>query len=298
MTFAGFLDDAAVFPPGDAPMAVAVPAHARLVAELGDLVGPFVVPTARLDELAHVLQDDGLGDDGLGDGGLGGGRLGGGRLAVSVIAAQPDVPAAVSRVAAVAGLRLAAVEVPGVTEAAQWGRTARGARHPDPERALDGVPADVPVFVELPRTAARDDLLDALAATGTRAKLRTGGLRADLFPSAAELAGTITACAQRGVPFKCTAGLHAALPHTDPATGFAHHGFLTVLLAAHAAATGGDPEAWLREHDAERVVAGLRAADLPRARAAFTSFGTCSVTEPAGDLRALGLLPAPDRIPA
>ena len=282
-TFDGLVDDAALFPPGDAPMAASVPAHARLRAELGNLVGPFVVPAGRLDELVDVLGDGAPGDAGL---------------PVSLIAAAADLPGAVARVAQVPGVRLAAVEVPGVADGAEWRRAARDAAGAGHRTPLDGVPADVPAYVELPRTAARDDLLDALAATGTRAKLRTGGLRADLFPTPAELADTITACVRRGVPFKCTAGLHAALPHTDLATGFAHHGFLTVLLAAHAAATGGDPEAWLREHDADEVVAGLRGADLPRARAAFTSFGTCSVLEPVADLRALGLLPSPDRITA
>ncbi|HJX44708.1 MAG TPA: hypothetical protein VJ352_13620, partial [Geodermatophilus sp.] len=55
--FAGLFDDAALFPPGDAPMGVAVPAHRELRARLGDLVGPFVVPAARLDELGAHLPD-------------------------------------------------------------------------------------------------------------------------------------------------------------------------------------------------------------------------------------------------
>jgi hypothetical protein len=44
--FTGLFDDAALFPPGDASMAAAVPAHRELRARLGDLVGPFVVPAA------------------------------------------------------------------------------------------------------------------------------------------------------------------------------------------------------------------------------------------------------------
>jgi hypothetical protein len=57
--FTGFFDDAALFPPGDAPMAVAVPAHRELRERLGDLVGPFVVPAARLGELTAHLGDGG-----------------------------------------------------------------------------------------------------------------------------------------------------------------------------------------------------------------------------------------------
>ena len=275
--FARLFDDAALFPPGDAPVAAAVPAHRELRAQLGDLVGPFVVPAARLDELAaHLSEAEGFG--------------------VSLIASAADLPAAAARVTGDPRLRLAAVEVPVVADAA----AAAGA-----VRVLDdAVPPGTPAAVELPRTAARDAVLDVLAGTPHRAKLRTGGLRAELFPDPAELTGTLAACVQRGVAFKCTAGLHSAVRHTDPATGFPHHGFLNVLLAA-GALTDGEPAVValdrLREPDPAVLVAALRAwpADRwARARAAFTSFGTCSVHEPVDDLVALGLLPALERTPA
>lgn len=45
--FAAFCDDAAVFPPGEMPLAQAVPAHLRHVtAAHAPLVGPLVVPQA------------------------------------------------------------------------------------------------------------------------------------------------------------------------------------------------------------------------------------------------------------
>ncbi len=275
--FTGLFDDAALFPPGDAPMGAAVAAHRELRARLGELVGPFVVPAARLDELAAHLPDG----EGFG---------------VSLIASAADLPAAAARVAGDPRLRLAAVEVPVVADAA----AAAGA-----VRVLDDVvPPGTPAAVELPRTAARDAVLDVLAGTPHRAKLRTGGLRAELFPDPAELTGTLAACVHRGVALKCTAGLHSALRHTDPATGFAHHGFLNVLLAAGALADG-EPAVValdrLRESDAAVLVAELRAwpaGRAARARAVFTSFGTCSVTEPVDDLVALGLLPALERTPA
>ncbi|MGY1671920.1 hypothetical protein [Geodermatophilus sp. SYSU D00710] len=275
--FAGLFDDAALFPPGDAPMAAAVPAHRELRARLGDLVGPFVVPAARLGELAAHLGD-------------------GDPLGVSLIVAAGDLPAAAARAGADPRLRPAAVEVPVVADA---GAAAEAVR------VLDGaLPPGVPAAVEVPRTGARDAVLDVLAGTRYRAKLRTGGLRADLFPSAAELAGTLAACVARGIAVKCTAGLHSAVAHTDPATGFAHHGFLNVLLAADALASGSPPEAAAAElarTDAADVAAAVRAwpADrAARARAVFTSFGTCSVLEPVDDLVRLGLLPTLDRTPA
>ncbi len=270
-------DDAALFPPGDAPMAAAVPAHRQLRAQLGELVGPFVVPAARLGELGEHLGD-------------------GEPLGVSLIAAPRDLPAAAARVTAHPGLTLAAVEVPVATDAA----AAREA-----VRVLDDVPpAAVPAAVELPRTAARDEVLDVLAGTRCRAKLRTGGVRAALFPSPVELAGTLHACVARGIAVKCTAGLHHAVRHTDPATGFEHHGFLNVLLAAWALASGAPPTVateWLAETDPGTVATAVRTWPVDRAaraRAVFTSFGTCSALEPVDDLVTLGLLPSPERISA
>jgi hypothetical protein len=169
-------------------------------------------------------------------------------------------------------------------------------------RVLDGLlPDGVPAAVELPRTAARDEVLDVLAGTGRRAKLRTGGVRAALFPSPEELAASLAACVARGVALKCTAGLHSAVRHTDPATGFTHHGFLNLLAACDALAAGGPAaaaERWLRQDDAGALVGGWTSDRVARARAVFTSFGTCSVLEPVDDLVSLGLLPSLDRTPA
>lgn len=56
VTFEAFLDDAALFPPGDAPMPDAVADHlARRATPDGRYVGPFVCPVSRLDELAVAL---------------------------------------------------------------------------------------------------------------------------------------------------------------------------------------------------------------------------------------------------
>jgi hypothetical protein len=273
--FTGLFDDAALFPPGDAPMAAAVPAHRELRTRLGDLVGPFVVPAARLGELAEHLGD-------------------GEPIGVSLIATAGDLPAAAVRVTSHPGITLAAVEVPVVADAT-------AAR--DAVRVLDDVvPVGVPAAVELPRSEARDEVLDILAGTRHRAKLRTGGVRAPLFPSPEELAGTLHACISRGVALKCTAGLHSAVRHTDPVTGFEHHGFLNVLLAVDALVTQtSTATAWLTETDPAALVTALRtwpADRATRARAVFTSFGTCSVLEPVDDLVALGLLPSRERIPA
>jgi hypothetical protein len=57
MMFAAFFDDAALFPPGEAPMDAAVTAHlVRRDQPDGQYVGPFVCPAARLAELADALD--------------------------------------------------------------------------------------------------------------------------------------------------------------------------------------------------------------------------------------------------
>ncbi|MEX5637970.1 hypothetical protein AB1460_36825, partial [Parafrankia sp. FMc2] len=163
-----------------------------------------------------------------------------------------------------------------------------------------GLPAGVTASIEVRCDAAQGRPLDELAAAGHRLKLRTGGPRADLFPGGGELARAVVECAARNLPFRCTAGLHHAVRHTDATTGFEHHGFLNVLIAARAAATGAGSVAVadiLGCRDGAALageIGAWSAADAQRARALFTSFGTCSVAEPVGDLVALGLRRAND----
>ncbi len=55
----GLCDDAALFPPGNAPLTEAIPAHAAyLQADYDALVGPFVFPAPRLGELAAYVSAD------------------------------------------------------------------------------------------------------------------------------------------------------------------------------------------------------------------------------------------------
>ena len=55
-TLGTFFDDAALFPPGNAPIANAVRAHlARRGTKDGQLVGPFVCSVARLEDLQGVI---------------------------------------------------------------------------------------------------------------------------------------------------------------------------------------------------------------------------------------------------
>ena len=54
--------------------------------------------------------------------------------------------------------------------------------------------------------------IGAIAAVGARVKLRCGG---DFTPTVEQVALVIAACREAGVPFKCTAGLHHAMRRGD-----------------------------------------------------------------------------------
>jgi hypothetical protein len=269
--FAGLLDDAAVFPPGNLPLPEAVIAHrAHHRARYASMVGPLVLPAAALAGLAPLL---GPGPD-----------------AVSLSVTLPGTPAAladaVTAAAALDGARLAAVEV----------TVPDGTPAGDLLAALDGgLPGGVTGYVEVPRDQRRGDVLDALADTGYRAKFRTGGVVPGAHPGEQELATAIGAAVGRGLVFKCTAGLHHAVRRTDG--DLEQHGFLNVLLATGAALRGGgagELAALLAQRDPAQVaaqVAALDAGRLAAARASFVSFGTCSVADPLHDLITLGLLP-------
>ncbi|WP_433136244.1 hypothetical protein ACQPZ8_28910 [Actinomadura nitritigenes] len=266
----GLCDDAAVFPPGLAPLADAVPAHRRhRSAPYAALVGPLVLPATALDQLHPLLTGTA------------------GPLEVSITA--PNGPAQAAKAVETAARLPVKVHAVEVTVPAAM--TAR-----DLFRELARI--DVPVFVEVPRGERCGDVIAALADSGHRAKLRTGGVRAEMYPDERELAAAVASAVEAQVPFKATAGLHHPVRNTDPETGFHQHGFLNLLLATDAALCGGavgDLEGVLAERDKDTVAAAVH--DLGEAHAAavrlgFLSFGSCCITEPLTELMGLGLVPS------
>jgi hypothetical protein len=296
----GFVDDAAVFPPGNAPLDDALRGHLEhRGAPYSDLVGPLVLGDRHLAELAELLPATGRDET---QAASPSGPVSGHELSLAVVvsggagALEPAV-----RWATRDGLRLAGLEV-AVRDSAT-GEAAHNARRIatmlDQLRSAGELDDDVPVHVEMPRlygsppTPDWFGALDELAAAELRLKLRTGGLDPDAFPAPHELAGCIEAALDREMTFKCTAGLHHAVRHRDPQTGFEHHGFLNVLLATRALFDGaGVDEAavLLDEHDADHLVAQATDDALAGGRRWFTSFGSCSVVEPLEDLQKLGLV--------
>ncbi|SCL60918.1 hypothetical protein GA0070608_2385 [Micromonospora peucetia] len=274
----GLVDDAAVFPPGSAPLPDAVAAHRRhRTAWYADLVGPLLVPATRLPELAGLLgADERIAVGVIGDVPLD--RLDETRATVDPRIQVRQVEAAVAR--------RGEDPLPGLTELVTLARRAGAG-----PAALDAV------YAELPLTFGLMGALDALAAARAdgapvAAKFRTGGLAAELFPTPAELAAVICACRDRGLPFKLTAGLHQAVRHLDPETGFTHHGFVNVLAAALAAA-GGAPVAQVAElltATDPRPLVRPAEAGLDGPRPLWIGFGSCSILEPLTDLIRLGLV--------
>jgi hypothetical protein len=152
-------------------------------------------------------------------------------------------------------------------------------------------------YAEIPLTWGLLEALDTVAqarADGLRvaAKFRTGGLAAELFPTPMELAAVICACRDRRLPFKLTAGLHHAVRHTDPETGFVHHGFLNILAGAGAAADGAEVADVAAVIGTTQPLTLMEAARVRRhiERPLWVGYGTCSIDEPLEDLTQLGLI--------
>lgn len=251
---AGLFDDAAIFPPGNAAVEVALKAHlARRATPDGRFVGPLICDVERLPQLLdHVRRP----------------------LAVSLVGTPAEITTAQAFVV-LSPLRVVGVEV-------------------RPTGSQEAPLPDFPVrltAVERPWAAAGCAAdLDPDAAYGVPAgavlKLRCGG---DVVPTVEQVAAAMSWCVAHHQPFKLTAGLHRALASTG-AAGQAH-GFVNVMAAVVAALDGLDPAPVLAASTPDELAAA--GADLDRlaeSRRLLRSIGTCSIDEPLDDLRALGWL--------
>lgn len=265
--FAGMCDDAAIFPPGNLPLHDALPAHSRHKQSAhAPLVGSFVLSANGLARFATLVADA---DSDVG---------------LSLTTPLPAAPAAVDAASRISRAKLDALEV-ALPDDFPVDQVLPQARMASQER-------DLPVYVELPRDQRRAGLITALAGTEVRVKLRTGGVRAELYPDELELAAAIVALVAARVPFKATAGLHHAVRNTDPDTNFEQHGFLNLLAATDEALRGADREAVaavLAVRDGRELAERVHRLE-PDVRRAFGSFGTCSIHDPVTELVALGLL--------
>jgi hypothetical protein len=271
--FTRLMDDAAVFPPGNASLVEAIIAHrAHRTSWYADLVGPLLVPSSQVGAAPSLLAA-------------------GERLAIGLVA--DTGLEGLSRALAMATHRLEIGQV----------EVAVAKRGEDPQpglRRLVALLRELPAMIAYAETPLTWGLLGALdtiaearaAGVSVAPKFRTGGLAAELFPTPVELAAVFCACRDRELSFKLTAGLHHAIRYTDPETGFVHHGFLNVLAAALAAASGGEVAEvaeLLAATDPLPIIEPIRAA-LARERPLWIGFGSCSIAEPIADLGQLGLI--------
>ncbi|HVT40363.1 MAG TPA: hypothetical protein VHE78_15075 [Gemmatimonadaceae bacterium] len=283
----GLIDYAGLFPPASLPMTDAVRNYAgyRQGAHAW-VLGRFVVPVARLDELTDCAAPV------LGHGAP---------WRLSALGGAPDVDA-IAGFNARNGTRALVDTVEAKAQTVEEIEALTSCVEP--------LGAGGAVYVETPIACDPDDLVRAIKRCGLRAKVRTGGVTTGAFPTSAELVRFLRSCAVHGVAFKATAGLHHALRGTYPLTDDPRaecgtmFGFLNVFLAAAVARSSPgtlDATALLEEGDARALAfdeggvtwRGRRLdADAVRAaRAEFaTSFGSCSIAEPLQELGAMGLL--------
>lgn len=288
----GVVDYAGLFPPASLDMAAAAGEYAMHRASPDQwMLGRFVLPAARLTEFEQ--------------------------------AAKPVMPTEAWQSWALSALMSGDVEED-VARAEQFNERHRDARAGavlvDTVELKVNTPRDVShagelldrrfdTYMEVPVGEDPAALIEAIARTHAKAKIRTGGTTADAFPTSAQVVRFISRCLGHKVGFKATAGLHHPLrneyrltyaPDAERATMF---GFLNVLLATAALGAGADEQTAIRilesrqpgeiEFGSDNVRAAgmeLGAADIKRARDSMASFGSCSFREPVEDLRALHLL--------
>jgi hypothetical protein len=180
----------------------------------------------------------------------------------------------------------------------------------DIEEIMHRIPGTLQAYVEIPIDRDPRDLLAVVRRLGGRAKVRTGGVTRDAFPTTDHLIRFLRRCIEAGLPFKATAGLHHPLraeyrlTYAPDSPAGVMFGFLNLFLATAFLRAGmeeadaarlleeGSPEAFQID-DAGIAWTGHRL-DLDALRDArrfgVVSFGSCSFTEPIGDLESLHLL--------
>jgi len=321
--FSGIVDYAGLFPPAKLAMDTVVGHYARYRGgPRAWMLGRLIIPTGRFDEFADALAaarpkiDEPWHLSALGTGGDDaddfpdsvrrdvaainrlGARTGGAiivdayekRLPVSMVGGAGRSPLADRVMAAMDALLTGGVvPISAVFEigfAENW-----------PER--------VPVVVAALADAGMRVRERFCADANVAAKIRTGGVRAAMFPSCEQVAGFIGACRTSHVAFKATAGLHHPFRHFDEVLQTHMHGFVNVLAAAGLAWRDGLDDTVLADILADQTVSHFALDDnglVWRGRrvpvegfgamraSAMLGFGSCSFGEPVEDLIAAGWL--------
>jgi hypothetical protein len=239
-------------------------------------LGRFVVPLARWTELSDAVVGAVESDR---------------PWPVSLLATPGDAARVRALMAVEMRLVVQSVEckVSGVDDAREAGKIAA---------------AGVEVFAEPAFLADFATMASALAQSGVAAKIRTGGVTADAFPTPVQILDFLRLCREAGLRFKATAGLHHAVRgeyrltyDPSPPTG-EMFGFLNVAVAAAFLWHGRVDEIVLRMLEERRLEAfeftdrelrwrdeRLSVEELADARARFfAGFGSCSFREPMAEI--------------
>ena len=292
----GIVDFAGLFPPAELSMAGAVRGFAHYRASgSGWMLGRFVCPASAL--VVFSQQADPLLPR---DAGAIPWRLS--------VTASGDVAADMTEIAAFNERHRVCFEECGALVDSYEVRVASEAEL----ATLDAtIPRDLVTYFEVPFAKAAE-LLPNIANTGRRAKLRTGGLTSEAFPSAEAVVSFLQTCIAQEVVAKATAGLHHPLSgayrltYADDAASGRMFGYLNVFLAAALLTQGGtaaqaarllvefDPSTLVLDElqitwHAPHGVVTLDRTTLQRVREqVLVSFGSCSFTEPVDEIRAMG----------
>ncbi len=271
--FASLVDDAAVFPPGNAPLDAAVRLHRELRSgPYAAFVGPLLVSASAASALAPLVGDDAL-------------RV--------VVIGRPETPhaqvvQALAELDAIGPVDVAGIEVGWL---ADWRESGLAGREGAP------LTLEVPRGPEQAKVVA-DIAADASDSVALQAKFRTGATETWPWPDEAELATFIRTAIDHDLGFKLTGGLHHALRGSYE--GEEQHGLLNVICAVRWALNGEDVDELvplLSERDASVLVPQVErmsAADASIVRAFFTAYGCCGVLDPIGELATLGLIEGAD----
>jgi hypothetical protein len=178
-------------------------------------------------------------------------------------------------------------------------------------RAIPHLPTEIESFFEIPLSENLETYLSVLQGTKASAKIRTGGLTVEAFPSVDRLCRFMFASAGVRVPFKATAGLHHLLPGKYPVSYEPNsivatmQGFINVALLAalvywqkitqqEALAVFQESSIASFHFQDDRIVWNdrqLTISEIEESRQLFyRSFGSCSFQEPLDELGSLNLI--------
>jgi hypothetical protein len=306
--FAEIIDYAGIFPPAVLPLEEAFNrfvAHRR--SDSGWLVSRFVCPASRLAELASLMENTDLGQTPVLISALGAGGDDPPGFAGSIEQDTEDMKAFSRRLGNQGRIDIFEVKLPAQGDVAEvvdvcfhnLGEV--GDRPPRPyfEIPMVGERPDPHLVAKAIASAAHE--IDPIRRAGL--KIRCGGLDAAAVPTVEAVASALKATLEAGLPIKATQGLHHPLRGEDSSIGAITHGFVN-LLAATALAY----EHFLDEETICRIIAeedpetfridafelcwrdtAVDYSSVVECRlAAFTSFGSCSFSEPRDDLADLG----------